>query len=426
MRSDLKVINSFTRRLKVEVPWAELEGKYEAFLKKFSRKINLPGYRKGKVPARIIRQQFGPLADSEFAEQAVAEFYSAALDEGEQDAINRADITGLHFHEGSSLEFEANFEVEPEVKLPSYRRGMKFQEIYFNHDQNDVELALEELRQQKSHLRTVETGAREGYFITADLQEVDPGGMPLVGRKSENQYLHLTNGGPFGGENLVKLEGAKAGDLRRIVLPGEDGKVQHYEVSVKQVSEQMLPDLDDAFAKLVEPSAAGLKELREHLASRIQASFDRETAKRFGRDVADYFVRQAKLEAPSSMIDTYIDNLIEDLRRQGYAEETIDRDNMVAEHQATVIWNIKWFLLRRQLIDEEKIVIEDADLDAKVETLAAADPTQGKQIKNFYRRPENRRSLREDMLSEALMERLRSYAKIKEIRKPSSELKKAS
>ena len=236
----------------------------------------------------------------------------------------------------------------------------------------------------------------------------------------------MTNGGPFGGENLGKLEGAKVGDLRRIVLPGEDGKVQHYEVSVRQVSEQMLPDLDDAFAKLVEPSAAGMEELREHLASRIQASFDRETAKRFSRDLADYFVRQAKLEAPSSMIDSYIDNLIEDLRRQGYAEETIDRDNMVAEHQATVIWNIKWFLLRRQLIDEEKIVIEDADLDAKVETLAAADPTQGKQINNFYRRPENRRSLREDILSEALMERLRSYAKIKEIRKPSSELKKAS
>ncbi len=426
MRTDLKVINSFTRRLKVEVPWDELEDKYQAFLKKFSRKINLPGYRKGKVPARIIRQQFGPLADAEFAEQAVTEFYAAALNEGGQEAINRADITGLHFHEGSNLEFEAKFEVEPEVKLPSYRRGMKFQEIYFTHDNNDVDLALEELRQKKSQLRTVETGAREGHFITADLQEVDPSGMPLVGRKSENQYLHLTDGGPFGGENMAKLEGAQAGDLRRIILAGENGDQQHYEVSVRQVSEQILPDLDDAFAKLVQPSASTVEELREHLAGRIQASFDRETAKRFSRDVADYFVRQAKLEAPSSMIDTYIDNLIEDLRRQGYPEETIDRDNMVAEHQATVIWNIKWFLLRRQLIDEEELAVEDADLDAKVEALAETEPAQAKQIKNFYRRPDNRRSLREDMLSDALMERLRSYAKIKEIRKPSSELKKAS
>ncbi|MCH8327381.1 MAG: trigger factor family protein [Candidatus Marinimicrobia bacterium] len=165
MQTNVKNVNSFTRQIKVSVPWTDLAVKYQAFLKKFSRKIKLPGFRKGKVPAHIIKRQYGPLADADFAEQIVQEYYVAALDEGHHEAINKANITDLHFHEGSDLRFEATFEVEPEIKLPTYKRGMKVQNITFTHDAVDIDLALKELQQHKSQLRTVESGAEEGYYM---------------------------------------------------------------------------------------------------------------------------------------------------------------------------------------------------------------------------------------------------------------------
>jgi trigger factor len=303
---------------------------------------------------------------------------------------------------------------------------MKFQQIIFDRDAEDVRLALVDLQQQSAQLRTVEDGADEGHYILADLQGVDPEGVPLVGRTSENQYLHLTSDGPMAGENLQRLKGARSGDQRRITLPGENGVPAHFDVTVKQVSEQLLPDLDDDFAKQVEPGLESLADLEASLGNKIQASFDRETTKRLTRDIADHFVRQSKMEVPSSMIDTYIDNLIEDLHRQGYPEESIEREQVVAEHQATVIWNIKWYLLRRRLIEEEEIEIDDEALDARIAEMAEAEGAQAQQIRNYYKRPENRRALREDLVSDGLMARLQSYAKLKEIHKPSKELRKVS
>ena len=426
MQTNIKNVNSYTRQINVSVPWTDLADKYQAFLKKFSRKIKLPGFRKGKVPAHIIKRQYGSLADADFAEQIVQEYYIAALDEGKQEAINKAEITGLHFHEGSDLRFEATFEVEPEIKLPTYKRGMKVQNITFTHDSVDIDLALKELQQHKSQLRTVESGAEEGYYMLADLQEVDLGGLPIIGSKMESQYLHLTAEGPFAGENMARLQGAKTGDVRRVTLPGPDGQEKQYEVTVTQVSEQIVPELDDEFAKSVEPQAASMQDLREILGQRIQASLDRESAKRISRDLADHFVRNAKLEVPASMVDTYIDNLIHDLRQEGYPEASINREQIAAEQQASIVWNLKWFLLKRQVITEEGLEVEESQVDERITALVADDPPQEKQIRNFYKRPENRRNLKEDILTEALVERLKGYAKVKVINKPSSELRKAS
>ncbi len=115
-----------------------------------------------------------------------------------------------------------------------------------------------------------------------------------------------------------------------------------------------------------------------------------------------------------------------DLVREGYAREEIDRDAVREEHRASIIWNLKWYLLRKQLIETEEITVDDAVVDERIQEIIAADETQSNQIRNHYRRPENRRSLRQDLISDALFERLKSYAKIKVIQKPSRELRKAS
>ncbi len=424
MQCDVSVINDYTRQLAVAVPWEELEGKYTAFLRKFTKKVKLPGFRKGKVPPQIIRRQFGPVAEADFAESAVQEYYVAGLDESGLAPINQATIREVHFHEGESLRFEATFEVEPEVVLPNYTKGLKFQQIIFDVEDEDVEQAVEDLRRQQATLKTIDDGAAEDHFILADLQEVDEAGTPLIGRKVENQYIQLSADGPFGGENLKRLQGARSGDTRRVTIPSETGSPTNYELTVKQVTERILPDLDDAFARQVDPQAEDFGQLRRNLRQRIQASFEKDAERRLTREIADHFVRGANLEAPASMFENYLENVISEIQRDGIRLEEIDREAVRDEHRASINWNIKWFLLRARLLKEEEIGVDDDAVKQRIEELAAVNGQESQRVRDFYRRPENRRNLKEELLTSRLMARLKEYAKIKVVHKSSNELRK--
>ncbi len=426
MQNDVKAINSFTRQLAVEVPWEELEDKYQQFLKKFASRIKVPGFRKGKMPAQLVRKQFGAAAEADFTESVIQEYYLAGIDAAGLEPINQAAIRGVHFHEGGTLRFVATFEIEPEVSLPTYAKGMKLHQVIFDMDDHDIDKAVEDLQLRQATLRTVEDGADDNHFILADLQEVDAGGAPLIGRKIENQYIHLTADGPFGGENLANLKGANPGDTRRVKLAGETGEAIYYEVTARQISERIVPELNDAFAKQSDVKAETVAELRVELGRRIQTAYDRESEQRLTRSIADHFVRNAKLEAPASMVENYLENLVSDLEKEGHPPESIDREALKAEHLASINWNIKWYLLRKALLEVEEISVDDEAVQQKIDELIADDESSGQQIRNYYRRPENRRNMKEELTSGQLMEKLKTYAKIKTEHKPSSELRKAS
>jgi trigger factor len=426
VNSELNIVNSYTRQLKVEVPWEELQEKYSTFLQKFSRRVRLPGFRKGKVPLKLVRQQYGATVDAEFAETMVQETYLKALEEKGLDPINQATIQGIQFADGMPLRFEATFEIEPEVELPPYAKGFKVEQVIYDADEEDVNQAIDDLRKQQAELRTVEGALEEGYYLLADLQEIEESGMPLIGRKLEDRYFQMIPDSPLGGENFPVLIGAHVGDTRRIAIENEQGNRVHYELTVKEITEQILPDMDDNFAKQVDPNAENLEQLRDIINGRIHAAYERESSRKLHNDISDHFVRNTDVEVPESLFENYLDTLVADLERQGYASKDIDRESLREQHRASIVWNLKWYLIRKKLLDAEEITIDEEAVEARIQQLIAEDEDKSSQIRNYYRRPENRRNLRQDLLSDALFEKLKTYIKIKVIHKPSRELRKAS
>jgi trigger factor len=426
VNSEINIVNSYTRQLKVEVPWEELEEKYSTFLQKFSRRVRLPGFRKGKVPLKLVRQQYSATIDAEFAETMVQETYLKALEEKDLDPINQATIQGIQFADGTPLRFEATFEIEPGVELPPYAKGFKVEQLIYDADEEDVNLAIEDLQKQQAELRTVEGALEEGYYLLADLQEIEESGMPLIGRKLEDRYFQLIPEGPLGGENFPVLVGARVGDTRRIAIENEDGNKVHYELTVKEITEQILPDIDDNFAKQVDPKAENMEQLRDILNGRIRAAYERESSRKLHTDISDHFVRNTDVEVPESLFENYLDTLVADLERQGYASKDIDRDSLREQHRASIVWNLKWYLIRKKLLEAEEITVDEEAVEDRIKQLMAEDEDKSSQVRNYYRRPENRRNLRQDLISDALFEKLKTYIKIKVSHKPSRELRKAS
>ena len=125
MNVKLKEINSYTRQITVSVTWEDLESAFEAHIRRFTKKVRMPGFRKGKVPQKVVIQNFGPELEAEFAQDSIEIHYAEALQEHKIVPVNRAKIEDLQFSEGSSLNFKAMVEVEPSIKLPKYNRKTK-------------------------------------------------------------------------------------------------------------------------------------------------------------------------------------------------------------------------------------------------------------------------------------------------------------
>ena len=233
MKTTIKKVNVYTREISIVIPWEDLEAAFEIHIRRFIQKIKLPGFRKGKVPRKILIQKFGPEMEAEFAQNSIEIHYAEALQEHKIIPVNRATIKDLNFSEGSSLSFIATFEIEPEVKLPKYKRKMKVKKNNYVPDDNDIDSYIEEFRRQFSELKTIETESKENHILLVDMQEIDNSGIPIIGKKIEDRYLKIGDG-VFGGENLKNLTGLKIQDTAIIEIQGnKDKNLTRYQLKVK-------------------------------------------------------------------------------------------------------------------------------------------------------------------------------------------------
>ena len=146
MISKIKSINSFTKRIIVSIPWSDLEEPFTNHIKLFSKKINMPGFRKGKVPPKMILQNYKSELEADFAQSALDEYYALSLKEQKIVPINRASIDKLNFAENKPLDFEAIVEIKPDFKLPNFSKKMKLKKNNYIPDDFDVDKYVEKMK----------------------------------------------------------------------------------------------------------------------------------------------------------------------------------------------------------------------------------------------------------------------------------------
>ena len=178
MKTDLKEINSYTRKLDVIIEWDSIENEYQKEFNTARSRYNIPGFRKGKVPEKIVKRNLGPSIEANFAENSLNEYYKKALEKLEITPINQATIDNLNFQEGLNLSFTAQFEVEPTFQLPKYQKKIKVRAIRYMVENEDIEQALNQYQEQHANIKTIEAGAESGHFIRGDFQIMDEDGQP--------------------------------------------------------------------------------------------------------------------------------------------------------------------------------------------------------------------------------------------------------
>ena len=415
MKIKVNKTNEYTRELEINIPWSELESDFNATIKKFSKKVKMPGFRAGKIPRNRLMQQFQGNIEAEFMENNFQKYYLMAVQQEELLPVNKAEISDVHFHMNEHFSFKAVFEIEPEAVIPKLKRNsLSVQRTIYIHDEHDIEDAIMQLRKSHATIATVEDGAIEGDYLICTLQKLDETGVPIIGKKFEKQYLRVGKGS-FTDNQKEKLIGLKPGDSTRVILPvNQEGENAEYELTVGNVEREILPEVNEEFLKRINSDLDSLDALTSDVEKKIKANFEERSRTAYERDLFDALIDLASPSFAPSMVENYLANLIEDVKKQNKGEPM--DDEKVREHYTPVAErNVKWYSLRNKLIETQDIAASKENVEAEIEKLVERTPQSEKEIRKFYKKPSNRKRVEDDLVEKKILDYLEQFAKVKEV-----------
>src|SRR4051812_1361649 len=252
LKSAVETLSPTRAKLTIEVPFEELKPSLDAAYQQIAKQINVPGFRRGKVPPAVIDRQVGRGAVlDEAVNEVLPQKYIEALRDNDLEPLAQPEIEVTRFEDNEALEFTAEVDVKPAIELPSYD-GIEAQVEDIVVTDEDVEEQVEALRERFATLIDVERPAADGDFVVMDLKATRDG-EPVEGAEVTAMSYRVGRGGMLDGLDEA-LVGMAAGDEKTFTsqlvggdLVGEDVEVQ---VKVAQVQEQELPELDDEFAQM--------------------------------------------------------------------------------------------------------------------------------------------------------------------------------
>ncbi len=427
MDIQLKELNTYTREVTIDLPWSEIEQDFEKSIKTFSKRVKLPGFRPGKVPHKVLMKQFQPSIEADFVENSVNTYYLKALQEKEIVPVNMGSVSDVHFHHGEHFKFKVAFEIEPKVKLPKLKKNsLKLEKTTYVTDDEDIDMAIEEVRNGHAEVQTVEDGAKVDDFVICDLQEVDTSGLPIIGKKLETRYVKVGQI-PFDGDNQKKLEGVKPEDKVQVMVPTDDqGNTGTFELSVKNVERQVLPAVDEDFVKIADPEAKDMADYRQRIQDRLDKVYAQRADEAFDQQLSDAMIEKTNPEFPPSMAESYLGHMVDDVTKQNPQGQELDKEKVKEVYKPIAERNLKWYLIRNAIIADQSFEISKDDVTLEIDRRKEANPSQAKEVEKFFKKPSNRSRLEDDLMEKKILAYLGEFAKIKAVKVNTKDLRKQS
>lgn len=318
--------------LTIEVEAAKVNEGLDAAFKKVVKQVNVPGFRKGKMPRGMFEKRFGVESLYQDALDIILpEAYANAIEETGIEPIDRPEIDVEQMEKGKDLVFTAKVQVKPEVKLGDYK-GLEVEKVDDEVTAEDVEAELTSLQEKQAELVVKEEGkAEEGDTVTMDFEGfVD--GEAFEGGQADNYSLELGSGQFIPGfeEQLVGVAAGEEKDVE-VSFPEEyhaaelAGKAATFKVKIHEIKAKELPALDDEFAKDADEEVETLAELKEKIENRLKESKKTEAETAVREALVEKASENAEVEIPDVMVDAEVDRMMQEfgqrLQMQGMTLE---------------------------------------------------------------------------------------------------------
>ena len=413
-------------KLEFTVEAQKFEEAIQNVYKKNAKYFNIPGFRKGKAPFKMVEKAYGIQIFYEDAFNEIAgEAYVKGLEDNKIEAVSKPEIDIKQIEAGKDLIFTAVVQTKPEVTLGAYK-GIELKKVEYNVTDKDVEHELEHIAEHNARLVAVEDRPVEkGDTVVIDFEGfVD--GKAFEGGKAENHELEIGSGKFIPGfeDQIVGMKIDEDRDIK-VTFPEEypakelEGKEATFKIKLHEIKKKELPEINDEFAKdasefdTLEDWKKSIREKQEK-ANESKAKFEMEDA------AIETVCKNAKVDIPSGMIETQLDNMEKDISsRLNYQGMNLDqylqmigktKKEFRDENKEQAEKQVKTSLVLEAIMKDAKVEVTEEEIDAKIKEMAEMYGQKEEEVKQ---NPELRKYVEESLKSEKTIHYIVDNAKIK-------------
>jgi len=417
------------REISVEIPAEVVDKQRESIVRQYSKQARVPGFRKGKVPASMVRTRFSDEITNDVVEALVPKYFREAIVKSGFKPVAQPSIQALEANPGQAIRFKAAFEVLPDFELGDYH-DIKVEKPEIKVEDAEVDAEIDKLREQQASFDPVEEhGAETGEFVQVSFKaepvetgtKTESGAEPdATGPDASAQPVEMDDIlVEIGGTNTIaefteNLRGLKAGDERSFDVPyAEDfpdkrlaGKSFHYAVKVNAVKKKTRPELNDDFAKELSPEFQNVDDLKQRIRENMEAQLKHKAEHEAKDKLVQTLVEKHDFAVPRALVEHQIDLRLERglraLAAQGMRTEDMRRmdfPRLRAAQREAAVKEVKSNVLLSRIADAENIQVSDEELESELAVLAQQMKQPLEEVK---------RRMTEDGAQERMRDRMRN------------------
>ena len=368
VKSNIEESGAWERSIAIELDTDEVEERIQEVVKRVRRKVQLPGFRKGKVPVHVVENKFWDQIQNDVIQSIVPDAVNEVLAEHELRVASQPRVEDLEFERGAPLTFKAIVELWPELEIPDLTE-IEVDEVRFELEEEDIERALDSVRDQAATLEDAERPSEEGDLVEVHIYPADKNGNRLPKGKRQDakleagaanllpEFREATVGVSVGEEKLIRVQYPEDHRDRKLA-----GGQRYYILRPTKVMTKVRPDLDDSFAAQVEE---GLD--LEGLRAKVREQLEKQEARRARQVSQGHFLARFFDLVPFQVPDGVIREGVEFHMKKAF-EQNPNADPDALKEQITPQVDMVW--RRRLILDsiarKEEIRISDEDVDAKI------------------------------------------------------------
>ncbi len=418
MNLSVRATGTWQHTLDIEVPADEVERQLEDVARQIQRRAALPGFRKGKAPLDMVRQNFAPTIEQEFLETVVPRVTNQAITESKLVPIVPPLVRELRFSPGQPLKFAAVVDVRPEVEAKDVK-GLPVRRTVRPIDDAAVERVLAGLREDSAIFVDVDVPAERGHVVLMDSVRLDANGRRLPSTRLKARRVELGTQG-LSPELENALLGATAGAERVVDMnypadhpaPELAGKTVRYALNVRKIQAKNLRDLDDNLAREVF-QLGSLEELRTRIRQNLESEEHTRQMRESEAALTDELVRRNPFELPERLVEWMLDRVITEATEGRTVRDELRRE-LEQHYRPGVERSLRREVLLGAIARERNLAADDEEVAQEIARMAQADPRQAARVRARYQSADRREALRDSLVERKAMEWLMSQADVKD------------
>lgn len=428
MSFKVEEVSKLERKISFEIPVEEVKKEFEHAYVDVQKNAKIKGFRAGKAPLNIIKTNFKSEVDSHVIQHLVEENFYKALDQEKLSPINQPQLQTQELNEAKPFLFSLTFEVHPEIQVKKYQ-GLKVQKEKITLDSEHVTKTIDNIRKSRAENKPVfeDRPAQNGDVAIIDFEGF-VNGAPLPNGTGQGHALELGSKTFIEGFEEAVL-GMKPGVTitANLKFPEEyhakdiAGKEVQFKITLKELQQKALPELNDEFAKTV--GFDSIEKLKEAVQTDYQSTEEKRVQEDLKNRLLKKLAEENPFEVPKTLLERQKEFLIRDtferMQGMGLSPEQFNdyAKKWETDFNQTATFIVQSSYLVNKIADLEKLNAEDKDVEDKIQSYIDQTGIEEEKVRSIYSQPENKNRLKNQITEEKVIEFLLSKSQVEEVAK---------